>query len=152
MSFFHYEALADFGLIQEILNDILLNYGDFIEKGATTCWETYDQSYKYPGSLYPSRSHCHAWSAGPVYFIGRYLLGVNLDNEYKDNITISPTPCGLKFMKGRVPLYKGGAIDIRIDNSQQEKNINIYVKAPSYLDISVNLPDGYAGSYNIERY
>ena len=50
-----------------ILSDIRNRYVPMLEHGATSFWE-----YGYPESIdyvrYPAASHCHGWSALPVYY------------------------------------------------------------------------------------
>ncbi len=79
-SFFYYEALARAGRVDALVDDMRRNYGLMVEHGATTCWEewpVYAELKDNPGNPnILTRSHCHAWSAAPGYFLGAYVLGM----------------------------------------------------------------------------
>lgn len=57
-------------------------FGGMIRLGATTMWEEFDDSIRGEAqyAMYDEpydKSLCHAWGAGPLYFIGKYLAGVS---------------------------------------------------------------------------
>ncbi len=104
--FFLLEAYAKDGEFQRILDIIRREWGAMIDYGATTAWET----------LTPrTRSHCHAWSAAPAYFLSTYVLGVRPKSVAQDakgevpvlEYFIAPKPCDLKWAKGRFPTSSG---------------------------------------------
>jgi hypothetical protein len=104
--FFLLEAYAKDGEFQRILDIIRREWGAMIDYGATTAWET----------LTPrTRSHCHAWSAAPAYFLSTYVLGVRPKGGTKDagrgtgvrEYFIAPKPCDLKWARGRFPVPSG---------------------------------------------
>ncbi len=72
---FLFEALDIMGEPQAILDDIKRNYSPMIDAGATTVWETYPGSTCSPKG-FPTRSHCHGWSCGPLLFFNRIILGI----------------------------------------------------------------------------
>jgi hypothetical protein len=125
MSFFYFEALLKLNRIDEILDNIRENWGTMLDYGATTCWETFIGWWK--GGL--TRSHCHAWSAAPGYFLGAYVLGVRPIEPGFSKILIEPQLCDLKWAEGSVPTPKG-----RVDVSYRDKG--------DYVDISVEIPEG----------
>src|SRR5690606_1492893 len=111
ISFFYYEALTKAGKHSFMLDDIRKNYGVMIEYGATTCWEMYPQRIGDeidPRNL--TRSHCHAWSAAPGYFLGKYVLGVSSAAPGWKKVIINPQPGDLDWAKGAVPLPNGGVV------------------------------------------
>lgn len=114
MSFFYYEALAKLGEWEVMIEDIRHQYGQMIDWGATTCWEMYPhfaENRANPNLL--TRSHCHAWSAGPAYFLGAYVLGVRSLEPGWSRVLIAPQPCGgLSWARGSVPVPGGGRIDV----------------------------------------
>ncbi|MGG3452925.1 family 78 glycoside hydrolase catalytic domain [Paenibacillus rhizolycopersici] len=114
MSFFYYEALAKLGEWEVMIEDIRNQYGQMIDWGATTCWEMYphfSENRANPDLL--TRSHCHAWSAGPAYFLGAYVLGVRSLEPGWSRVLIAPQPCGgLSWARGTVPVPGGGRIDV----------------------------------------
>lgn len=76
MAFFQYEVLEKAGDVAAMLEDMRIHYGEMVRCGATTCWEQYPESplnKAVEGML--SRSHCHAWSAAPAYFLSRQRPG-----------------------------------------------------------------------------
>jgi len=104
--FFLLEAYAKDGEFQRILDIVRREWGAMIDYGATTAWET----------LTPrTRSHCHAWSAAPAYFLSTYVLGVRPKGVARDTghgtrtmeYFIAPKPCDLKWAKGRFPVPSG---------------------------------------------
>ncbi|MFN3422394.1 MAG: alpha-L-rhamnosidase C-terminal domain-containing protein, partial [Armatimonadota bacterium] len=104
--FFLLEAYAKDGEFQCILDIIRREWGAMIDYGATTAWET----------LTPRRrSHCHAWSAAPSYFLSTYVLGVRPKGVIRNTergspvleYFIAPKPCDLKWAKGRFPTPSG---------------------------------------------
>ncbi|WP_309121711.1 family 78 glycoside hydrolase catalytic domain [Paenibacillus sp.] len=145
MSFFYYEALEATGREALMLDDIRRNFGQMIDNGATTCWEMYPnfaENRANPDQL--TRSHCHAWSAGPAYFLGRSVLGVRREELGWKKVRIEPTPCGLTWARGAVPLPNGGAVEVqwRIDGNE----MTLRVSAPEGIELDVRLPEGVTGS------
>ncbi len=144
MSFFYYEALTASGRDRFMLDDIRKNYGMMIEHGATTCWEMYPnfaENRANPDQL--TRSHCHAWSAAPAYFLGTSVLGIErLDTGWK-TVKVAPQPADLSWASGSVPLPQGGHISVswRI----QDNYMKLKVEAPEDVKLHITLPDGMAG-------
>ncbi|WP_397386221.1 family 78 glycoside hydrolase catalytic domain [Paenibacillus sp. VCA1] len=142
MSFFYYEALARMGRLDVMLNDIRESYGIMIENGATACWEMYPWSGLFEDPRMLTRSHCHAWSAGPAYFLGAYILGVQGASPGWAKIKVAPHPCGLKRASGSVPHPDGGRIDVswRIEGKER---IVLFIAAPPEVDVETETPEGY---------
>ncbi len=69
--FFTLEALFRMGEGKAAAELIEKEWGDMLDKGATTCWETFLKE-----GPHWTRSVCHAWSASPVVFALRELLGI----------------------------------------------------------------------------
>lgn len=108
MSFFYLEALAKMGEFQKMLDYIRKNWGErMLDKGAVTCWECFDKT----------RSHCHAWSAAPGYFLSAYILGIRPGAPGFKKMIVDPKPCDLKWVRGCVPTPKG---DIYIEWKKNE--------------------------------
>ena len=53
------------------------------------------------------RSLCHAWGSGPIYFLGRYCLGVYAADIAYKRFIVAPQPGIYKSFKGTVPLPQG---------------------------------------------
>lgn len=71
MNTFYYDALLAVSdkYSTFVIDDIKLKYGNMLEQGATTFWETEKgwQDFDGAGSL------CHGWSAIPVYYLSKLL-------------------------------------------------------------------------------
>jgi alpha-L-rhamnosidase len=144
MSFFYYEALVKSGKYGLMLDDIRKVYGMMLEYGATTCWEMYPnfaENRANPNQL--TRSHCHAWSAAPGYFLGGSILGVKrLDSGWR-SVEIAPQPSDLTWANGVVPLPQGGHIGVgwRLEGNRMK----LRIEAPEDVRISIRLPEGIEG-------
>ncbi|CDN42728.1 alpha-L-rhamnosidase C-terminal domain-containing protein, partial [Paenibacillus sp. P22] len=145
ISFFYYEALSKLGRHELMLDDIRLHYGRMLEHGATTCWEMYPdfaENRANPDLL--TRSHCHAWSAAPGYFLGASILGVRKLSAGWRSVEIAPQPAGLSWAEGVVPLPDGG--EISVSWRVAGKYISLRIEAPSDIAIQVTWPEGHAGT------
>jgi len=72
---FLYETYEKLGLPERILDSIRENYVPMLEAGATTVWEIFPSGHLIVGD-YPTRSHAHGWSAAPLYYLNRLILGL----------------------------------------------------------------------------
>ncbi len=87
-------------------------YGCMLEQGATTLYEEYDpkmkgvEHYAMYGNPY-EKSLCHAWSASPIYLLGRYRMGVRNTGTGYDSFEVCPQIGGFQSFAGIVPLPKG---------------------------------------------
>jgi hypothetical protein len=146
MAFFYYEVLAKLGLTKEMLADMRLNYGQMVEQGATTCWEVYPTSNENPPDpRYLTRSHCHAWSAAPAYFLPAYILGVRSVAPGGKKVVIEPQPADLKWARGTIPLPKQGYIQVDWRLGWDEGSLRVEVWSPDEVEVTVKLPSGYQG-------
>ncbi|CAM3420070.1 family 78 glycoside hydrolase catalytic domain [Marinicrinis lubricantis] len=151
MSFFYYEALAQIGEFDQMVDDIRYQYGRMIQYGATTCWEMYpkvDIDEDHPQQL--TRSHCHAWSAAPPYFLGSYVLGVRGEASGWRKVSVQPNPCGLTWARGSVPLPDSGRIDVSWRLTDDHK-LKLQISAPPQVEVEAKLPDGYEGEMILKR-
>ncbi|MCQ6557729.1 family 78 glycoside hydrolase catalytic domain [Paenibacillus mendelii] len=148
MSFFYYEALVQTGNYEHMLADIRKNYGFMIEHDATTCWEMYANFTENRANAdLLSRSHCHAWSAAPGYFLGTSVLGVTRTGEGWSHAAIKPQPCGLSWARGKVPLPQGGLIEVswRVEDSVMKLDVS----APANIELDIQLPEGMTGKISV---
>ena len=74
---YHYvaQSYADLGMKDELEELIFDYWGDMIENGADTFWESYkkDDPFFSPYDDAVLVSACHAWSCTPMYFIKKYF-------------------------------------------------------------------------------
>ncbi|MFK7695788.1 family 78 glycoside hydrolase catalytic domain [Paenibacillus sp. HJGM_3] len=143
MSFFYYETLASMGRYDVLVDDIRTQYGAMLEHEATTCWEMYPASGKFYNEKMQTRSHCHAWSAGPAYFLGAYVLGVRSSTPGWTKVTVAPQPVGLAWARGTVPLPSGGRIDVSWRADAASRRFQLRVSAPRGLELDIQAPEGY---------
>jgi len=137
MMFFAFEALAQLGEYQRILNWTRQWWGLMLDCGATSCWEV------FPGfdPRWYTRSHCHAWSAGPGYFLPTYQLGVRPDAPGFAHARIEPIPADLSWARGRVPTPAG---EIEVGWRRSDGRFRIEVALPPGTAAMVVLPFGTA--------
>ncbi|MDF2815192.1 MAG: alpha-L-rhamnosidase, partial [Paenibacillus sp.] len=149
MSFFYYETLVKLGKYDVLIEDMRKQYGVMIENDATTCWEMYPSSGYNKNPKMLTRSHCHAWSAGPAYFLGAYVLGVRGLTPGWTKVTVAPQPVGLTWARGTVPLPGEGRIDVswRVDDAN--RSMILRVEAPRGLEIEAQAPEGYVLGYEL---
>ena len=82
-------AICKVGRLDKAQELIDSYWGGMLKMGATSMWEQFDPNVPIPecyamyGDKY-QKSLCHAWSCGPIYFLGKYCLGVSAtDVAYK---------------------------------------------------------------------
>jgi hypothetical protein len=89
------EALCQMGDLVSAQDLIESYWGKMLDMGATTMWEQFDpavpvpEAYAMYGGAYP-KSLCHAWSAGPIYFLGRYAMGVSPTSPGWETYRVEP--------------------------------------------------------------
>jgi len=150
MAFFLYEVFEKAGKTNLMLEDMREHYGTMIQHSASTCWEQYPESTLnkvVEGML--SRSHCHAWSAAPAYFLSRNVLGIRPLSPFWTKMEIAPQPCGITWARGSVPHPAGGKIDVEYTIVDDRMNLNIC--APEHVELVVVMPDNLHGNPNITR-
>lgn len=128
MSFFYLEAMFKAGMALEAYKYIRCRWGDMLRHGATTCYET------FPGynKKFITRSHCHAWSAAPGYFLGAYILGIRPAAEGFKKVRVDINPCGLSWANGSVPT-PFGRIDVEWEKVPGGLIINIRGPEVQYI-------------------
>ena len=105
-------ALCSMGQLEYAQNMLDSYWGKMLDLGATSIWEEYDPNYGIPecygmyGGAF-QKSLCHAWSCGPIYFLGRYCLGVRAEKPAYEAYTVEPNPGKYKRFSGVVPTEKG---------------------------------------------
>ena len=139
--FFVFEVLAEEGETGEMLEQIRRGVGPQIEAGATTFWERF-----HPHAERMTRSHCHAWSAGPGYFLPRYALGVRPAAPGWAEALIEPRPDVLRFAEGVVPTPRG---DIACGWRSEGGKLRIEIRLPETIEARIRLP--FEGTCHLER-
>lgn len=149
MSFFYYEMLMKNGNLQWMLDDIRMNFGFMLDNEATTCWEMYGHTTMNRANENDlTRSHCHAWSAAPGYFLGAYVLGVRPAAPGWAKVVIEPMNGDLGWAKGTVPLPHGGCIEVAW-KAESGEIASLAVTAPEQTELDIRVPE--ACSVEIRR-
>ncbi|NOU65485.1 Bacterial alpha-L-rhamnosidase [Paenibacillus sp. LMG 31461] len=121
------EVLLQLGLAEKAADIIEGYWGEMVDRGATTWWETFDSdsalctipstylgntpTYLWEGVPV---SLCHAWGASPAYLIPRIVLGLDLSRAGQGKLELRiPTWEGAEA-SGEFPT-KHGSIRIRFE-------------------------------------
>ena len=128
--FYLYQSLEKLGMYDAIFDSIRDNYLPMLRAGATTVWECFPHNNLTEDITDggPTRSHCHAWSAAPVYFITRLTLGIQQTAAGGRSYTISPWVNGLEWAKGTVMTTNG---PLCVHWRREGKTLYIDYKAPN---------------------
>ncbi|HEY8390924.1 MAG TPA: family 78 glycoside hydrolase catalytic domain, partial [Clostridia bacterium] len=102
--FFRLEVYSSTKQYQKMYQAISDNWGFMIDAGSDTFWELWS-GITLDGRM--TRSHCHAWSCAPVYFLTEYILGVSPLEPGYSKVKIKPYAGTLKFCRGVVPTPHG---------------------------------------------
>lgn len=113
-------ALCKAGDLEYAQNMLDSYWGAMLQLGATTIWEQYDPAESIPAcyAMYGNpyqKSLCHAWSSGPIYFLGRYCLGVAPTSPAYETYQIKPQAGIYTSFKGDVPTERGN-IHVEYEN------------------------------------
>jgi glycogen debranching enzyme len=120
MAFFYIDALYKNGYSAEALSYMEKQWGEMLKYDATTCWEGFKG-----GDERITRSHCHAWSAAPGYFLGAYVLGIRPMKPGFGKVLIDIHPDNLEWARGHVPTPRGN-ISVAWEQTAQGLKVDIY--------------------------
>jgi len=129
-AFYLYETFEKIGMQDEILKAIYRDYLPMLQLGSSTVWET------FPNALntgeFPTRSHCHGWSAAPLYFLPRLVLGILPVAPGSMKFQISPRVNGLEYASGARPTIHG-----RIETGWEKRGDKLFItaKAPHGVEL-----------------
>jgi hypothetical protein len=127
------EALDKIGMREDIVEFIMDSYSPMLEAGATTVWESFPSGTTGKNG-FPTRSHCHAFSAFPLYFIPRIILGIRQTSAGGQSFEISPYLSGLSWAKGTVATIKG---PLSVEWQKSDNLLNIKVKSPDGINVKL---------------
>jgi len=129
--FFLLEILQQENQTEEFIETVKKDWGFMVEMGAGTFWEMW--SCRNGGRL--TRSHCHAWSAAPTFFLSSYILGVKPGGPGFNPVLVAPHPGNLRWCRGRVPTPLGD-IELQWESEKNELfKMRINVHPALNLDI-----------------
>lgn len=136
-----YEALEKLGMEDEIVRQTYQNYLPMVESGATTVWESFPTGTTGSGG-FPTRSHCHAWSSAPVYFLNRSILGVKATAPAGAAFTLSPRLNGLTWARGTVATIKG---PVNVSWKRTDNRLEVQYSAPADTQVAFQRNDTLQG-------
>ncbi|GCE10467.1 family 78 glycoside hydrolase catalytic domain [Tengunoibacter tsumagoiensis] len=120
--FFTAETLVAQGEVEAAIQVIRRHWGYMLEKGSTTFWEM----FRFWTDEHWTRSLCHGWAGGPVYFLSTQVLGVRPAEPGYARVTIEPQPCGLQWARGSVPTPHGDVhVRWQIDGQDWEVELQL---------------------------
>jgi len=139
-----YQALEKLGLEDSIVQDIYKNYLPMLEAGATTVWESFPTGTTGGAGGWPTRSHCHAWSSAPSYYLNRIVLGIKPTAAGGRQVQISPRLSGLTWARGTVATAQGAvSVDWKLED--EGKTLVVQCVAPTGVKIDFVRNDSHAG-------
>lgn len=112
MRFYELDVLCGIGLHKNVLHTVRSYWGGMLAEGATSFWELYNPkekgAEKYAMYRRPyGKSLCHAWGAGPIYLMGKHILGVTPTKPGFAEYEVRPNLSGLAWIDGVVPTPHG---------------------------------------------
>ena len=119
--FYENRVLCEAGDMEGLEKCIREYYGAMRALGATSLYEQFDPTCKGAEhyAMYDKpygKSLCHAWSASPIYLLGRYRMGVKNTGIAYDTFEVKPMPGTLPPFEGVVPLPKG-EVRVKLDKT-----------------------------------
>ncbi len=130
-----FRVLCDYGYadlaLQLITQDGFPSYKYWLDKGATSLWEAFNETYegsilRLDGGRVLSMNH-HFWGDISALFY-RYLLGLHLNPDGRDCTFVEIAPCfvnDLQFANGRYHNERGG---VSIAWEKRETGVEVRVK------------------------
>lgn len=126
-AFYILDGLYKAGLADTAENLIRQGWGLFLAKGLKTCPEFFSLD----------QSLCHAWSASPVYYLSKYLLGVHYPAAPDlSHIEIRVQAHGVTAAEGAWP-HPGGIVEVKW-HMEDARRVFDYVKAPDGVRVDIS--------------
>ena len=138
---FLFEVFEKIGLEDETIKQIYRHYLPMLESGATTVWESLPTGTTGSDG-FPTRSHCHAWSSAPSYFLNRIVLGIKATAPGGAAFQLSPQLSGLTWAKGTVATARG---PVTVRWKVSGKTLEIVYAAPEGVKVVFTRNDSMAG-------
>lgn len=126
-----FEMLEKAGRTDEVIARIYQYYQPMLDHQATTVWETFADS-TVTWQDFPTRSHCHAWSASPIHSLNRIVLGIVPASAGGAKFSISPYLSGLAWAKGATASIHG---PVEVSWRKEGDTIEIEARAPRAVEL-----------------
>ena len=161
MTFWHrfgdLEAARKLGRVEWGLSYVRRHWGEALRAGHSTLWEAFEPEWaehedphavsvvgpdhaRYGGY---ETSLCHGWSAGPLVWLHRAILGV--EHLASDRVRLAPALGDLRRAVGRVPT-RDGAVELRL--WREDGRLQLHVRHPK--SVQVELDPGWDGAVKLE--
>ncbi|WP_269522596.1 alpha-L-rhamnosidase C-terminal domain-containing protein [Coraliomargarita parva] len=140
--FFLLDALLKEGHRDFVLNEIRSVWGQMLDAGSPTCWEMILPA----GSPFPTRSHCHGWSAAPVYLLPWLFFGIEILEPGWKKIRLKPQLMDLDFVDASL-CTPHGLLYIRL-YKKPDGTLNVQFEAPESIQILLEDQDTPESDYN----
>ena len=137
MSFFLYRLLSDHSDFDsgKVISDIRDRWGEMIDAGSTTCWETFRGFY----TERLTRSYCHAWSAAPAWYLPEILLGIKQTGHAWQHVTVAPRVThirtDIKWARGSI-MTPHGPVKVSWRRSD-DGSLDVSTSAPNDVQVTV---------------
>lgn len=142
---YFYETLEKIGYSNKIIQSIYESYVPMIDSGATTVWEVFPSSEFHP-PRFPTRSHAHAWSSAPLYFLPRIILGIRQTRPGGEEFIVSPDISKLKYARGAISTAKGV---LAVSWEIKENDMMVRIQKPPGAKVRFETNDSH-GSLNLK--
>jgi hypothetical protein len=120
---FLYGTLERLGRSDELVQAILRDYEPLLAARATTMWETLPRSGDAPAG-WPTRSHCHGWSASPIYYLPRNVLGIRRTAPGGAAFDVRPSLGHLEWAEGSVATVHG-PLHVRVERREGRQHVTV---------------------------
>ena len=143
-----YETFEKIGRPELILDGFYSSYRPMLKEDATTVWEVFVDP-KMPNQF--TRSHCHAWSSSPIWFLNRLVLGIKMTEAGARAFDISPQVTRFDWAEGVRATIHG---PIKVFWEKAGNSLNIIASAPNKVKLCYvpnKSHDGLKVNFNGQR-
>lgn len=120
------ETLEKIGRPDLVLKEMREAFSPMLKEDSRTVWETLVENAF--DAEFPTRSHAHAWSSSPVYFLNRVVLGIRPVGAGGERFEISPWVKEQTWARGATASIKG---PVSVDWQRKGKRLEIQSSAPA---------------------
>ncbi|MEM7310760.1 MAG: hypothetical protein AAF682_29065 [Planctomycetota bacterium] len=140
------EAARLLGRVSWGLDYLRRHWGGALRVSATSLWEAFEPAWEQAPDPHAASmigpdharfggyetSLCHGWSAGPVPWLHRAVLGVEVRGP--DRARVAPRLGDLAFARGTVPTARG---PLAVEARREGDEVRVEVDAPDGLEVEL---------------
>jgi len=140
MTHFLYGAWENAGQPGRLIADLRRHFQPMLEAGDETLWETLPGATCAPHG-WPTRSRCHGWSASPLYYLPRNVLGIRPTATGSRSFEIRPFLGDLQWAVGSIATPRG-PLRVRVEKRDGHDEV-VACEKPEDVETTgfVGLPD-----------